>query len=333
MPTTSDLDALWSASGRSECSVSGAALDAVRTLDPKVATKRAKLVSALIANGSSATAASPRDLNRTALHYAAATGNLPVIDVLLAAGASPTQKDSAGPGYTPFDYALAAGIEPARRLLAAGATLDHSRIGTHATPALLDALTKAGAVLTPAVVRDIANSALNSRDGKLAVLKWLAAHGADLSPVLDDKFNGKRNAAAMTYIASLAKPAPKRPVAIDEDLPALVELGTQLGIAAKKAADDNGDLAYYRREKDLDPTKLPGDYWRSRFEEQARTLMRKSPTLAKLDERTALQPVHAAYLASWRAPVSTPQKSFAKPRHTRAPAGSRRAQRSRPDSK
>ena len=143
-------------------------------------------------------------------------------------------------------------------LLRAGAALEGSAIGTHATPALLDALTAAGAVLTPAIVRSIAYSALNSRDGKLAVLKWLVAHDADLLArdakgltVIEGQFFGARNPKAVALIKSLAKPAPKRPSTAAKDVPALTALGTQLGVAAKKAADDSGDIGYYRREADL----------------------------------------------------------------------------------
>jgi hypothetical protein len=311
-----DLDALWNAAGRTECEFHGQTVRVAKTLDPKQAAKRAKLVRQLIAGGATMTAKGEHD--RTALSYAAVTGNLPVIEVLLEAGANAGQKDHAGPGYTPFDYALAGvatfGTAPALRLLRAGVALEGSAIGTHATPALLDALTTAGAVLTPAVVRSIAYSALNSRDGKLAVLKWLVAHGADLHAVLEGQFFGARNPKAVALIKSLAKPAPKRPTTAAKDLPALSELGTQLGVAAKKAADDSGDIAYYRREADLDPKALPGEYWDARFKQQALSLLRKSVTLAKLDERSALEIVYAAYLDSWRAPIATPSKSFAKPR-------------------
>jgi hypothetical protein len=312
----SDLDALWNAAGRTECVFHGQTVRVGKALDPKQAAKRAKLVHQLIAAGVAVTAKGEHD--RTALSYAAVTGNLPVIEVLLEAGANAGQKDHAGPGYTPFDYALAGvatfGTAPALRLLRAGATLEGSAIGTHASPALLDALTAAGAVLTPAIVRTIAYSALNSRDGKLAVLKWLVAHGADLPAVLEGQFFGARNPKAVALIKSLAKPAPKRPASAAKDLPALTALGTQLGVAAKKAADDSGDIGYYRREADLDPKALPGEYWDARFKQQALSLLRKSVTLAKLDERSALEIVRAAYLDSWRAPVATPSKSFAKPR-------------------
>ena len=323
-----DLDALWNAAGRTECEFHGQLVRVAKTLDPKQAAKRAKLVRQLIATGAAVTAKGEHD--RTALSYAAVTGNLPVIEVLLEAGANAAHKDDAGPGYTPFDYALAGvatfGTAPALRLLRAGASLEGSAIGTHASPALLDALTAAGAVLTPAIVRSIAYSALNSLDGKLAVLKWLVAHGADLlaldakgSTVLEGQFFGARNPKVVALIKSLAKPAPKRPTTAPRDLPALTELGTQLGVAAKKAADDSGDIGYYRREADLDPKALPAKYWEARFKQQALTLLRKSPSLAKLDERSALETVHAAYLGSWRAPVATPLKSFAKPRRLRSP--------------
>jgi hypothetical protein len=318
-----DLDALWNAAGRTECEFHGQTVRVAKTLDPKQAAKRAKLVRQLIATGAAVTAKGEHD--RTALSYAAVTGNLPVIEVLLEAGANAALKDDAGRGFTPFDYTLAGvatfGTAPALRLLRAGAVLEGSAIGTHASPALLDALTAAGAVLTPAIVRGIAYSALNSRDGKLAVLKWLIAHGADLLAldakgltVIEGQFFGERNPKVVALIKSLAKPAPKRPTTAPRDLPALTELGTQLGVAAKKAADDSGDIGYYRREADLDPKALPAKYWDTRFKQQALTLLRKSPSLAKLDERSALETVHAAYLGSWRAPVATPSKSFAKPR-------------------
>ena len=328
MPVKSDLDALWNAAGRTECELHGQTVRVARTLEPKDAAKRAKLVRQLIAAGVAATTAGEH--GRTALSYAAVTGNLPVIEVLLEAGANPAQKDDAGPGYTPFDYALAGvatfGTAPALRLLRAGASLEGSSIGTHASPVLLDALTAAGAVLTPAIVRTIVYSALNSRDGKLAVMKWLIAHGADLLArdangltVLEGQFFGARNPKAVALIKSLAKPAPKRQTTAAKDLPALTELGLQLGVAAKKSADDSGDLGYYRREADLDPKALPGEYWDARFKQQALSLLRKSPALGKLDERSALETVHAAYLDSWRAPIATPQKSFAKPRSRRSP--------------
>jgi hypothetical protein len=311
-----DLDALWNAAGRTECEFHGQTVRVAKSLDPKQAARRAKLVRQLIAAGVVATTKGEHD--RTALSYAAVTGNLPVIEVLLEAGAQAAQKDAAGPGFTPFDYALAGvatfGTAPALRLLRAGATLEGSAIGTHASPALLDALTAAGAVMTPTIVRSIVNSALNSRDGKLAVLKWLVAHGADLHAVLEGKFFGARNAKAVALLKSLAKPAPQRATTSAKDLPALTELGTQLGVAAKKAADDSGDIGYYRRELDLDPKALPGEYWDARFKQQALSLLRKSASLAKLDERSALESVRAAYLDSWRAPVATPSKSFAKPR-------------------
>lgn len=318
-----DLDALWNAAGRTECEFAGQTVHVAKSLDPKQAAKRAKLVRQLIASGVDAKAKGEHD--RTALSYAAVTGNLPVIEVLLEAGAAVAQKDGAGPGYTPFDYALAGvatfGTAPALRLMHAGATVEGSTIGTHASPALLDAVTAAGAVMTPTIVRSIAYSALNSRDGKLSVLKWLVAHGADLLArdakgltVLEGKFFGARNPKAVALIKSLAKPTPKRPTTSTKDLPALTELGTQLGVAAKKAADDSGDIGYYRREADLDPKALPGEYWDARFKHQALSLLRKSVTLAKLDERSALETVRVAYLDSWRAPVATPSKSFAKPR-------------------
>ena len=142
-----------------------------------------------------------------------------------------------------------------------------------------------------------------SDDGHLPALAWLLARGFDLLArdrrgltVLESR--GPKHPAAVALLERQAVVVPRGAAPSRADRTVLAEIGTTLGLAARQAAEDSGDLeANADREEEL-----RDDFWERRHVRDATSILRKTPALASLDETAALAIVLPAFEAAWSKP-------------------------------